>query len=375
MKASMIASVRESAGLGSPPVPYTTNRNESMNNVAKAYTDYHQSNWVQLADNMFELVNTQSKEVEKAVFAMGEYRFKPAYKSLDVESSKWFMMSSDQRQKHLKKVWSMQSTSFEADAVASGGDKLKCLSIPPDRSGITTLSSELLERTWNKAEKLLNTAGSICGAPGMQDAMCVASESGSKPHIVCRNKKGSYTCDEACLACPEEKKCLEEFLIGYKRSKTTGNYTAVSTHNQPKSVGKKPGGTKRKGPSQYKKPEIEAYIDPFNEEGNSDPSQVSVTPPHSNPLHTLPAYSTASVSSRQISQLNVSRSHPFSAHSTVGTSNQVGQQSTSSQSRPCLLFRLIPQRQFQVPVRTHHLMCNLMLYLFTLGFQVLRSAS
>lgn len=178
MKSSMIASVRESAGLGSPPVAYTTNRNESMNNVAKAYANYRQSNWVELADNMFGLVNTQSKEVEKAVFGMGEYRFKAAYKSLEVESGRWFMMSCDQRQRHLKKVRSMQCTPFEADTASSGDGKQKSLSIPPDKSGITTLSSELLERTWNKAEKLLNTAGSVCGAPGMQDAMCVASESG-----------------------------------------------------------------------------------------------------------------------------------------------------------------------------------------------------
>ena len=80
-----------------------------------------------------------------------------------------------------------------------------------------------------------------------------------------------------------------------RRSKTNGNYTAVSisTHNQPKSVGKKPGVTctKRKGLSQYKEPEIETYIDPFSEQSNSDPSQVSATPPQSNPLYVLPAYS------------------------------------------------------------------------------------
>ena len=108
---------------------------------------------------------------------------------------------------------------------------------------ITTLSFELLGRTWNNAEKLLNTAGSVCGAPGMQDAMYVASESGGKPHIVCKTKKGNFACDEACLAwrsqklCShvlavcEEKKCLEEFLTAYRRSKITGNYTAVSTHS------------------------------------------------------------------------------------------------------------------------------------------------
>ena len=43
MKESMIASVREAAGLGSPPVHYTTNRNECMKNVAKAYVNYQNS--------------------------------------------------------------------------------------------------------------------------------------------------------------------------------------------------------------------------------------------------------------------------------------------------------------------------------------------
>ena len=46
MKSSMIASVRESAGLRSPLSVYTTNRNESINNLAKFYADYHQSSWI-----------------------------------------------------------------------------------------------------------------------------------------------------------------------------------------------------------------------------------------------------------------------------------------------------------------------------------------
>lgn len=372
MKSSMIASVRESAGLGSPPVAYTTNRNESMNNVAKAYADYRQSNWVELADNMFDLVNTQFKEVEKAVFCMGEYRFKAAYKSLEVENSKWFLMSSDQRQKHLRRVWGMQSTSFEAEAAAGGDTTLKSLSIPPDKSGITTLSSELLERTWNKAEKLLNTAGSICGAPGMQDAMCVASDSGGKPHIVCKNKKGSFACDEACLAwksqklCShvlavcEEKECLAEFLTAYRRSKITGSYTAVSTHSQSKNVGKKPGVPKRKGPSQYKKPEIESYIDPFsttNEHANSDVSHCGA-PAQSHSRHPLPTYTPASLSSYQLNTLSQpclpadsqiyklskhSQSHPFQVLPTESvSSSQIGQVNTPSQSQQIHAFPANP---------------------------------
>ena len=70
MKVSMISSVRESAGLGSPPAIYTTNRNESMNNVAKAHVNYCQSNWVELVSNMYDLIENQSKEIEKAVYGM-----------------------------------------------------------------------------------------------------------------------------------------------------------------------------------------------------------------------------------------------------------------------------------------------------------------
>ena len=80
MKESMISSVCQAAGLGCPPTIYTTNRNESMNKVAKSHADHQRSTWVQLTNNMFDLVNDQLLEVEKAVYGMGEYRFKSQYK-------------------------------------------------------------------------------------------------------------------------------------------------------------------------------------------------------------------------------------------------------------------------------------------------------
>ena len=56
---------------GHDSIPFTTNRNESMNNVAKAHVDYRKSTWVKLANNMYDLVTEQMKEVEKAVIGMG----------------------------------------------------------------------------------------------------------------------------------------------------------------------------------------------------------------------------------------------------------------------------------------------------------------
>lgn len=53
---------------------------------------------------MFKLVTDQSQEVEKAVIGMGEYCFKPAYQYLTVDTARWFQMSPEQSQRHMKKV-------------------------------------------------------------------------------------------------------------------------------------------------------------------------------------------------------------------------------------------------------------------------------
>ena len=105
-------------------------------------------------------------------------------------------MSSEQKEKHLAKVFTMCCMPFEVSidvsftaANAAPLAVAKHLSVPPERCRITTISSELLVSTWKKAEKLLNTSGNLCPTPGMSDAMCVASDTGCKPHIVSKTEK------------------------------------------------------------------------------------------------------------------------------------------------------------------------------------------
>ena len=53
----MIASVQKAAVLGSPPVCYTIQTEMNIHsNVAKTYVNYHKSNWVELVNNMHELI-------------------------------------------------------------------------------------------------------------------------------------------------------------------------------------------------------------------------------------------------------------------------------------------------------------------------------
>ena len=54
--------MKQDAGLGCPPVQYTTNRNESMNRFAQEYANFSRSTWVQLANNMYALkINEQKR--------------------------------------------------------------------------------------------------------------------------------------------------------------------------------------------------------------------------------------------------------------------------------------------------------------------------
>ena len=60
--------------------------------------------------------------------------------------------------------------------------------------------------------------GSICLAPGMCDVMCVASETGNKPHNVSVTKKGSLMCDEAWIAWKSQKFCFHVLAVAEKKN-------------------------------------------------------------------------------------------------------------------------------------------------------------
>ena len=79
MVKSMIAPVRESAGLGSPPEQYTQNRVESMNRVLKDTSDHHKCSWVQLNDMLQTIVREEHVGFERALYGSGEYKLKTEY--------------------------------------------------------------------------------------------------------------------------------------------------------------------------------------------------------------------------------------------------------------------------------------------------------
>ena len=93
----------EDVGLGSPPKPFYTNDNESINALLKDCLGYKKHQWGLFNAKVKEIVNQQQREVEKALIGYGEYRLRPQYSSLSVTEEKWFKLSQEQRQQCIAK--------------------------------------------------------------------------------------------------------------------------------------------------------------------------------------------------------------------------------------------------------------------------------
>lgn len=167
---SMISCVREECGLGSPPMPFTTNASESANFLLKHKVDYKRNELPVFLDKLQELIKEQEREFEKAIIGRGKYELRTQYRSWHIPESKWFAMNSKQREMHLKKF-----------AGASLNDIPECdagIHIGRDASISSTLSVQLdtfadqvrvprncLEGIWNKAAEIPEASDSIVKAP------------------------------------------------------------------------------------------------------------------------------------------------------------------------------------------------------------------
>ena len=80
--------VREDAGLGCPPQPFTTNASETTNFILKNKVDYKPSQLLDFVDKLKQVIDDQEKEIEKAVIQRGKYKFKAEYKHLEIPGTK-----------------------------------------------------------------------------------------------------------------------------------------------------------------------------------------------------------------------------------------------------------------------------------------------
>lgn len=90
IQTTMLRSIREDAGLGCPPVPFSTNASECVNKMLKNKVQYKRSELPQFISKLKELCDEQDREVERAIICRGKYRLRPQYQHLQVSETKWF---------------------------------------------------------------------------------------------------------------------------------------------------------------------------------------------------------------------------------------------------------------------------------------------
>jgi len=267
VKYSMRRDLRESAGLGSPPLIFTTNSSESINAAIKRKVDYKQHQWPEFNDQLKQLAQSQREEIVRALSGRGQYRLMPEFGHLATTVHELSKMRPEQRAKMVSDFSfckSIGKPSAGDDTEASSYVQLKAAftaaspvhSINADDSGIPSIT---LQGMWNKANRLLSMENGITSAPGIdKKARMVLSLTSEIPHFVRSRANGQYVCDATCAGWSSAKICghtlavaetngeLSDFLQWYVRSRMEPNITTLAMQGLPSGRGKKGGKPKRK---------------------------------------------------------------------------------------------------------------------------------
>lgn len=205
--------------------------------MIKHKVHYQRSELSKFVDKLKELIREQQKEVEKAIIGRGKYQLKQQYQFLEISESKWFIMSSDQRKKHLSKLQSLSvndsSHSEMCSELSLSKEDGSDFDMPVDASSAAeqlNIPQNCLEGIWNKAKQLIQTEGAIVSAPGQPpEARMVMSYGGKTPHMVVPKKGGDFSCDSTCcnwksigicshsVAVATVNKQLEQFISAKKK--------------------------------------------------------------------------------------------------------------------------------------------------------------
>ena len=163
----MIAPVRKKAGLGCPPEFYTQNTPECCNTMVKKNA-VKKKEWSDFCISLESAVQTQEKELVKAVHDMGEFWLSPDFKHLQIDADKWIGMTSAQGDSHIKRCLTNTldtlANSRHTEPEETDCDTY-CLSVRYQDCAISTLSHTNLQRMWPLASTILEEKNGMLSLP------------------------------------------------------------------------------------------------------------------------------------------------------------------------------------------------------------------
>ena len=179
--------------------------------MLKHKVNYQRNQLPAFLQKLKSLVQEQEHEVEKSVIDRGKFELRSQYLSFRVPETKWFAMTTSQKEQHLKKF--AEASLFDVpqggDCTSDGCGNSASICFGRDMSlSSSSLSIDIdtfvnkvrvpqncLEGIWNKVVELLKMEDAIVSAPGVSGAKFVMSYNPSKPHLVTPKKGGTFACD------------------------------------------------------------------------------------------------------------------------------------------------------------------------------------
>ena len=257
----MLKGVRIEAGLGDPPCEYVNNDPEAANFMLKHGLHFDPKKPHHFIEEVKNIVQTQHRNEDRAVFGRGPFRVKKEFAYLAVDDFSFGRLTHEQKLRKLSE-YLMTGMDGKEDVIleetANHTETLStsALSLTARESGITTVPIAILEALFDKAATLVSTPGSVVPKPGASDDSFMVAGVSNKVHSVTPGKGGSLSCDSNCvnrstkicehtLAVAQLNGTLQEFVTWYKRSKRGPNLTSMTAAGGPKNAGRKPGKRKR----------------------------------------------------------------------------------------------------------------------------------
>ena len=227
-----------------------------------------------------DIVETQQRNEDRAVFGKGQYRLREEFEHLGVDDHHRSQLSHLQMKKKLS-LYLRAGMKEKKDVMAEdpGDENEENRSISEFEkavrsSNILNVPAPILDGMISKAGDLFSTPGNVIQTPGATDGSYVVAGSANRIHSVKPGKGGSWTCDRTCinrftkmcehtLAVAHVSGSLKEFLAWFGRTRKRPNMMGMIEDGGPKSAGRKPSTRKR---SNAKSRPINEYIDLLDRE-------------------------------------------------------------------------------------------------------------
>ena len=259
---------------------YTNNDPESANFVIKHGLQFCAQKPHEFIQKIKDIVETQQRNEDRAVFGKGQYRLREEFQHLSVDDHHRSQLSHLQMKKKLSlylKAGMKEKKNVMAEVPEDENEEKRSVSefeMAVRSSNILNVPGPILDGMISKAGDLLSSPANVIQTPGATDGSYVVAGSANKIHSVKPGRGGSWTCDRTCinrstkicehtLAVAHVSGTLKEFLIWFGRTRKRPNMMGMVEDGGPKSAGKKRSTRKR---SNIKSRPINEYVDIFDRE-------------------------------------------------------------------------------------------------------------